>query len=59
MTRARYLTANDTPGRHAQSWYAETAGHMPERASLAGDTRADVCVVGGGYAGLSAALHLA
>jgi gamma-glutamylputrescine oxidase len=54
-----YLTANDTPGAHAQSWYAETAGAMPDHPRLTGEVRADVCVVGGGYAGLSAALHLA
>ncbi|MEL6766057.1 MAG: FAD-binding oxidoreductase [Pseudomonadota bacterium] len=58
MARA-YLTANDEPGRHAPSWYAETAGPLPDYAALAGEVSADVCVVGGGYAGLSAALHLA
>jgi gamma-glutamylputrescine oxidase len=56
---AAYLTANDTPGVHAKSWYAETAGEMPDHPALAGAHKADVCVVGGGYAGLSAALHLA
>ncbi|HSF96826.1 MAG TPA: FAD-binding oxidoreductase, partial [Thermohalobaculum sp.] len=54
-----YLTTNDTPGVHAASWYAETAGQMPDYPQLTGEHRADVCVVGGGYAGLSAALHLA
>ncbi len=54
-----WLTANERPGEHAQSWYAETAGPLPDHPPLAGATRADVCVVGGGYAGLSAALHLA
>ena len=54
-----HLTANDRPGQHAPSWYAETAGALPEHPPLAGAVRADVCVVGGGYAGLSAALHLA
>ena len=54
-----HLTANDRPGVHAPSWYAETAGPLPEHPPLAGAVRADVCVVGGGYAGLSAALHLA
>ncbi|MEM7499168.1 MAG: FAD-binding oxidoreductase [Pseudomonadota bacterium] len=58
MARA-YLTANDEPGRHAPSWYAETAGPLPSYPALRGEVRADVCVVGGGYAGLSAALHLA
>ncbi|MEM7239288.1 MAG: FAD-binding oxidoreductase [Pseudomonadota bacterium] len=54
-----YLTANDTPGEHAESWYAATAGEIPDRPALGGEIKADVCVIGGGYAGLSAALHLA
>src|SRR2546430_17239703 len=32
---------------------------LPETAPLEGDRRADVVVVGAGYSGLSAALHLA
>ncbi|HET7410202.1 MAG TPA: FAD-binding oxidoreductase, partial [Paracoccaceae bacterium] len=54
-----YLTANDRPGEHARSWYAETASPVPDHAPLSGEARADICVIGGGYAGLSAALHLA
>ena len=54
-----YLTANDRPGEHARSWYAETAGPVPDHPPLSGEVRADACVIGGGYAGLSAALHLA
>jgi gamma-glutamylputrescine oxidase len=54
-----YLTTNDTRGAHADSWYATTAGDIPGHPELTGEVRADVCVVGGGYAGLSAALHLA
>jgi gamma-glutamylputrescine oxidase len=54
-----YLTVNDTPGVHAKSWYAETAGEIPDHPKLTGEHRADVCVVGAGYGGLSAALHLA
>lgn len=53
------LTINDTPGEYPASWYAATvsppAGFPPARGSL----QADVCVVGGGFAGLSTALHLA
>ncbi len=55
----RFLTANDAPGVHAPSWYAATAGDAPAFPPLRGATRADVAIVGGGYAGLSAALHLA
>jgi glycine/D-amino acid oxidase-like deaminating enzyme len=36
-----------------------TAAPAPETSPLAGDLAADVVVVGGGYTGLSAALHLA
>jgi gamma-glutamylputrescine oxidase len=55
----QFLTANDRPGVHAPSWYAATAHPFPDQPPLTGEVRADVCVVGGGYAGLSAALHLA
>ena len=44
---------------HAPSWYAATANASPARPALAGDVDADVCVVGAGFSGLSAALHLA
>ncbi|WP_253201283.1 NAD(P)/FAD-dependent oxidoreductase [Sphingomonas quercus] len=44
---------------YPSSWYAATAGPPPAAAPLAGAQTADVCVVGGGYAGLSTALHLA
>lgn len=54
-----YLTANGPPGEHPRSWFADTAGPLPDHASLRGEARADICIVGGGYAGLSAALHLA
>ena len=54
-----FLDANDTPGEHPRSWYVETAGEIPAYPRLEGDHTAEVCVIGGGYAGLSAALHLA
>ena len=44
---------------HAPSWYAASAHPTPERPPLAGETHADVCVIGGGFTGLSTALHLA
>ncbi len=53
------LHANDRPGQYPASWYAATAQIAPPRPSLAGATTADVCIVGAGYTGLSAALHLA
>ena len=44
---------------HPDSWYAATAHTPPSLPPLRGEVNADVCVVGGGYTGLSAALHLA
>lgn len=45
--------------RHIDSYYAATAKGDHPRPALAGDTDCDVCVVGGGFTGLSTALHLA
>ncbi|MGR3703678.1 MAG: NAD(P)/FAD-dependent oxidoreductase [Paracoccaceae bacterium] len=53
------LFSNDRQGEFPPSWYAATAHEAPRHPPLKGSTRADVCVVGGGYTGLSAALHLA
>ena len=53
------LDANDRAGQYPPSWYAATANALPPFAPLTGEVRADVCVVGAGYTGLSAALHLA
>jgi gamma-glutamylputrescine oxidase len=44
---------------HIDSYYARTANPAPPRPPLAGEVEADVCVVGGGLAGLSTALGLA
>ncbi len=40
------------------SYYAATAHPWTPQPPLSGDIRADVCIIGGGYTGLSAALHL-
>lgn len=53
------LTANDRTGIYPTSWYAATADFLPPFPPLEGEVQADVCVVGGGYTGLSTALHLA
>ncbi len=42
----------------ASLWYA-TAAHAPTTDPLEGRARADVCIVGGGYTGLTTALELA
>ncbi len=53
------LTANDTQGAYPASYYAATAPQLPPFPTAKGAITCDVCVVGGGYTGLSAALHLA
>ncbi len=53
------LTANDRPGEYPRSWYAASAEPLPLQPRAEGALSCDVCVVGGGYTGLSAALHLA
>lgn len=44
---------------HAPSYYAASAKPFPAQPSLRGEVEADVVVVGGGFAGLSAAIHAA
>ncbi|SIT17528.1 NAD(P)/FAD-dependent oxidoreductase [Insolitispirillum peregrinum] len=46
-------------GELPQTYYAATANPTPERPSLKGPVESDICVIGGGFTGLSAALHLA
>jgi len=53
------LTANDAPGEYPASYYAASARHLEPFPAAKGEIACDVCVVGGGYTGLSAALHLA
>jgi gamma-glutamylputrescine oxidase len=44
---------------HIDSYYAASANPAPARPTLQGDLEADVCIIGGGIAGCSTALHLA
>jgi len=53
------LYANDRAGTYPDSWYAATAKPLDPLPELRGQHSADVCIVGGGYTGLSTALHLA
>lgn len=53
------LFSNDRQGEYPDSWYAATSNSLEAFAPLRGETKADVCVIGAGYTGLSAALHLA
>ena len=41
------------------TYYDASAGAAPTFAALSGPLRADICIVGGGYTGLCAALHTA
>ncbi|NKX62860.1 FAD-binding oxidoreductase [Labrenzia sp. 5N] len=59
LTALDLLTANDTPGQHPPSYYAATANRQTAHPVLDGSHTCTVCVIGGGYTGLSAALHLA
>ena len=45
--------------KYPDSYYAATASGVQEYPVLEGEHRADVCVIGGGFTGLSAALNLA
>ena len=53
------LTQNDRFGEYPKSYYAETAKFLTKFPPLQENINCDVCVIGGGYTGLSAALSLA
>lgn len=53
------LTANDRAGTYPASYYAATANASEPFARLKGAQSCDVVVIGGGFTGLSSALHLA
>lgn len=44
---------------HPPSWYHLNAGEQPDYAPPEGSSKADVCIIGGGFTGLTAALRLA
>ncbi len=52
------LTQNDQFGEYPKSYYADTVKCLPRFTPLNEHLSCDVCVVGGGYTGLSTALSL-
>ena len=52
------MTSPDNDGAESSLWSA-TAGPLPDHPPLVGDATCDVAIVGAGFTGLSAALHLA
>ncbi|MBT4521867.1 MAG: FAD-binding oxidoreductase [Halieaceae bacterium] len=44
--------------QHTNSWYAASVNLTPEFPCLRGEDSTDVCIIGGGYTGLSTAIHL-
>ncbi len=59
MRSRTYPPALAPSANHAPSYYAATVNDAVATATLDGSIRCDVCVIGGGYTGLSTALHLA
>jgi glycine/D-amino acid oxidase-like deaminating enzyme len=47
------------PQTHTGSYYAATVNDVTDFTPLLGEQRADVCVIGAGFTGISTALHLA
>ncbi len=47
------------PQQHTNSYYAASVNHVTDYAPVRGDVKADVCIVGAGFTGISTALHLA
>ncbi|MBE71838.1 MAG: FAD-dependent oxidoreductase [Thalassospira sp.] len=59
MFTPNLLTANDQAGQYPDSYYAATANATAPFAKLEGDQTCDIVIIGGGFTGLSSALHLA
>ena len=55
--RMNLLYSNDTQGNYPESWYSATTQHLNAFPSLKGSKKYDICIIGAGYTGLSAALH--
>ena len=60
MTTAKkgFLYSNDKAGQYPDSYYFASANPIPEFPKQQGAESTDVCIIGAGFTGLSAALHL-
>ena len=47
------------PQQHTNSYYAASVNHVTDYVPVRGGVKADVCIVGAGFTGISTALHLA
>lgn len=59
MSVKNLLYSNDKPGTYPESWYAASVQPRAVLPALRESINCDVCIVGGGFTGLSAALTLA
>lgn len=59
MSKLDLLTANDQNATYPDSYYVATADIPPSNPTLKGFLKADICVIGGGFTGLSTAINLA
>ncbi|WP_420860818.1 NAD(P)/FAD-dependent oxidoreductase [Algirhabdus cladophorae] len=57
--RMSWLTANEAQGVYPDSWYRVGIAEVPSCPVLKGHETADLCIIGAGFTGLSAALHAA
>ena len=53
------LRANEPDGAYPRTYYHATAHELAPCPALQGERSADVCIIGAGFTGLSAALNLA
>lgn len=59
IDKTNLLYSNDQPGRYPPSWYSASVNQYLHLGPLWGHRRVETCVIGAGFSGLSAALHLA